>query len=551
MINKYNVIEANNILEQPKLKDKFTCYWPWIALFIIILSSALIRMHLLDVPFERDEGEYAYAGQLILQGIPPYSEVYNMKLPGIYAAYALIMSVFGQTHSGVHLGLLVINAATIMLIFFVGKKLYDHLAGVTAAAAFAIFSMGQPVQGIFANAEHFVILPAIGGLLLIVNSIDSKKWLSLLTGAVLLGLGFLMKQHGAAFIVFAGLYLFFCEFRRRPLNWKFFIIRCIVFFIGVLIPFAVTCLVLWQSGVFEKFWFWTFDYAREYVSAVPLSAGLNELKKNITLIAGSSFLLSILSFIGLTSLAWNKNVRHNALFAGGFFLFSFLATCPGFYFRPHYFILFLPSAALLAGIGATSLHDLFTRYSPFPAFRAIPAVLVIVILFHSLWQQRSFLFFTDPPSASRSTYGLNPFPESLEIARFLRENSDINDRIAVIGSEPQIYFYSNRRAATGYVYTYALMENHPFAKKMQHEMIREIESNNPKFLIFVNVFTSWLVRPDSDMTIFKWFDYYSWKYYKLVGGIDIGFDRTIYLWNQKLQGYSPRSPYWVTVYRRK
>jgi hypothetical protein len=37
---------------------------------------------------ERDEGEYAYAGQLMLQGIPPYQLAYTMKLPGPFAAYA-------------------------------------------------------------------------------------------------------------------------------------------------------------------------------------------------------------------------------------------------------------------------------------------------------------------------------------------------------------------------------------------------------------------------------------------------------------------------------
>ena len=78
---------------------------------------AVIRIHLLDVPLERDDGEYAYAGQLILQGVPPYSLVYNMKLPGIYAAYSLILAVFGQTHIAIHSGLLVINIATVFLVF--------------------------------------------------------------------------------------------------------------------------------------------------------------------------------------------------------------------------------------------------------------------------------------------------------------------------------------------------------------------------------------------------------------------------------------------------
>jgi len=45
---------------------------------------------------ERDEGEYADAGQLILQGVPPYTLAYNMKFSGTYAAYAVIMAIFGQ-----------------------------------------------------------------------------------------------------------------------------------------------------------------------------------------------------------------------------------------------------------------------------------------------------------------------------------------------------------------------------------------------------------------------------------------------------------------------
>ena len=55
-----------------------------------------IRIRLLGIPLERDEGEYAYAGRLILQGVPPYALAYNMKFPGTYAAYAAIMSIFGK-----------------------------------------------------------------------------------------------------------------------------------------------------------------------------------------------------------------------------------------------------------------------------------------------------------------------------------------------------------------------------------------------------------------------------------------------------------------------
>ena len=92
--------------------------WPWICLALILLFVVAVRIRLLPVPLERDEGEFAYAGQLILEGIPPYQLVYNVKFPGTYAAYALLLAVFGQTVSGIHLGLLFVNLGAIVLLFF-------------------------------------------------------------------------------------------------------------------------------------------------------------------------------------------------------------------------------------------------------------------------------------------------------------------------------------------------------------------------------------------------------------------------------------------------
>ena len=545
------MINRNVTEERKKDLKQYRRFWVWAALAAILFSTAVIRVRLLEAPLERDEGEYAYAGQLILQGIAPYAQVYNMKMPGIYAAYALILAVFGQTHSGIHLGLLVINAATILLLFLLADKLFGPVAGLVTAAAFALLSLGQWVNGIFANAEHFVILPALGGILLLSHAVDYQKWWSLLAGAFLLGLAFLMKQHGGAFIIFGGLYLLLCELRRRPFVWKLFVAKGILFLAGVLLPFALTCLVLWWSGVFEKFWFWTFVYARQYVSSLPLSKGLQYLKEYIVLIAGSSILIWLLAGIGLICLRWDKKARQHSLFIIGFLLFSFLSMCPGFYFRPHYFILLLPAVALLAGIGTSSAFDTLTRILKGPLTRIIQIVSVLAVLFFTMYKQRDFFFVMSPTMATRTTYGYNPFPESLEIARYIRENSTKDNRIAVIGSEPQIYFYSNRRSATGYIYAYPLMERHSYALKMQQEMIQEIESARPKFLVFVNVDTSWLVRRESENLIFEWFKQYQQKYYSPVGIIDIISDKhTVYRWESEALQYSPRSKYWLVVLQR-
>src|ERR1039458_7526283 len=134
--------------------SRYCCYG---LLLLIILFFALIRFQLRESPLERDEGEYAYAGQLILQGIPPYQLVYSMKLPGTHAAYALVLAIFGQTPSGIHLGLILINAATTLLVFLLAARLFGGLAGVVAAASYGLLSTSPSVNGLAAHATHFVV----------------------------------------------------------------------------------------------------------------------------------------------------------------------------------------------------------------------------------------------------------------------------------------------------------------------------------------------------------------------------------------------------------
>jgi len=114
-------------------------------------------------------------------------------------------------------------------------------------------------------------------------------------------------------------------------------------------------------------------------------------------------------------------------------------------------------------------------------------------------------------------YPGNPFVESLIVAGYIRTNSAPDARIAVVGSEPEIYFYARRHSATGYIYTYALMEPQPAASAMQEQMIQEIELNKPEYLVAVSYGVSWLIRPRSNRLILDWLQPYARRYYEPVG----------------------------------
>jgi hypothetical protein len=165
--------------------------------------------------------------------------------------------------------------------------------------------------------------------------------------------------------------------------------------------------------------------------------------------------------------------------------------------------------------------------------------------------ERDFFFSRLMEAASRRAYGPNPFPESVRIAKFLRDRTEPNETIAVLGSEPEIYFYSHRHSATGYIYTYGLMESHKYALQMQREMIHEIEAARPKYLIFVSVSTSWLARADSEKLVLDWLDKYASQNLAMVGLVNIiSADRTDYYLPANRESIQ-LSEYNLSVYERK
>lgn len=523
---------------------------PLLFVFAVMVLVALVRLRVADVPLERDEGEYAYAGQLILQGIPPYQLAYNMKFPGTYYAYSLILALFGQTAWGIHVGLLFVNAATTIVLFFLGRRVLGTFGAAIAAAAFAILSLDRWTMGVFAHATHFVVLPALAGFLVLLRAIDSKSLAGFVGAGALLGTAVLMKQQAVFFIPFAiGLTVW--NQNRRPWDLRGMALRSGLLALGAAIPFAVLCTLFIVQGVFGRFWFWTFQYAKEYVSEVPLSDARSMFLlgwKSVTRATLPMWLLAAAGGLLLWLVRWTTEAR---VFLMGLLVASLLALTPGFYFRQHYFILLLPAAALFVGVAVASIRRLAERVVPKTAAHGIALTLFAVLVVAYAIEEQDYLTSLPPRDLSRGMYGANPFVEAVDIARYIREHTKPADRIAVLGSEPEIYFYANRKSATGYIYTYALMEPQQYAPRMQEEMIHEIESVQPAYIVFVTVGTSWLARK-SDENILTWADRYTSECYDRVGVADIySFGMSEMLWDAGASAYQPRSNDVVYTFRRK
>lgn len=535
-----------------KFRHVVSCDWPWAVTCAVMVFAAAVRFRLAGVPLERDEGEYAYAGQLILQGVPPFSEIYNMKMPGIYGLYAVILAVFGESPMGIHLGLAVMNAATCIVIFFLARHLMDSVAGVVSAAWYGIFSLSPKFLGLFAHAEHFVVFFAVLGVLLLLRAMEKDRLRSLFLSGVLLGTAFIVKQNGLPFALFALVYASCRYGLRSSLPWRKILPRVGLLIVGIIAPWAVTSVVLWLAGVFDHYWFWTFTYAAEYGTRLSFGEGRLHLTHFLKTTIEPSLPMLMPAIIGLSAIFWNRSVRRCGIFLAGFAAFSILAVCLGLYFREHYFLLFLPALSLFSGLGTSALAQAFSE-SRWASFKIVaPIALVVAPIFHFLYTERSFLFYADPVTASRMVYGLNPFPESLAIGEFIKEHSSPTDTIAILGSEPQIFFYAQRRSATSYVYVYPLVEPQPFALKMQEEMISQIEEKRPRFLLLVHIDSSWLFPRTFQAIIFDWLKEYRKTHYRLAGLVQLGPEQSVsYDWNPAQEDYPPKGTLWIAIFERK
>ena len=527
----------------------------WWALATIVFTLVVaIRIRLLGIPLERDEGEYAYAGQLILQGIPPYKLAYNMKFPGTYAAYALIMSIFGQTIDAIHLGLLLVNFATIALIFLVGRRLINTIAGITASASYAVLSVSPSVLGLAAHATNFVVLPVLGGILLLLKQQQvtaseppkTTQVVRLFASGLLFGIGVLMKQPALLFIPFGAIYIIWTDLNRR-LSLNRILLRIVIFVTGAVVPLGLTSLILWHAGVLDRFWFWTINYAWQYGSLVPLRAAPRIFFRSANDVVLTGWPVWILAGFGVLMGSWDQRMRASTLFFLGFLFFSALALCPGFYFRTHYFILVLPAVSLLAGAAISKLASLLADGTIVIKF--VPLLLFAAALAAPFLLDKRIFFKVSPNHACGLIYPENPFLESLRIGTYVREHTEPGDTIAVLGSEPEIYFYSHRHSATGYIYTYGLMEPQKYAQQMQGEMIREIEASRPKYLISIAMAYSWLRRPDSAEAIFNWANEYIVQNYTAAGFVNISPTETDYFFGDVPQSVETPKDY-ILIYRR-
>jgi 4-amino-4-deoxy-L-arabinose transferase-like glycosyltransferase len=473
----------------------------WACVAILAAAAVLfvfVRAPLLSIPLERDEGEYAYIAQRILAGDVPYRDAFDQKPPGVFLVYVCVFALLGESIEAIHLFMYAWTAATALALFGCVRLLAGPLAAAFAVLVFATLSGDPVLTANAANTEMFLLLPMVASVYCMLRALAAGAQLRwwILCGA-LAAAACWFKQVAATNALYVAVVPALAVLRDRPAAAGAALARAYAgLLLGAVAASAPGLLVFAAAGAWDPFVDAVILHNLHYAQGNSVAAAAGLLRHRLAEQAPG---LGVCWVLAASGLLFPKLIgRRSWALLGGWLLASAAGVSVGLYFRPHYFIQALPALAALCGavLGAAGVRVLAW---PRPALAALGlALLAAFATVPSLAATSAVRGAGTPAEISREIYGLNPFPESLEIGKYIRRTSSSDDRVYIVGSEPQILFYAGRASATRYIFFYPLTAGYPGVLERQRGVAAEVAAARPLYVVWSNIATSLLVDADSE-----------------------------------------------------
>jgi 4-amino-4-deoxy-L-arabinose transferase-like glycosyltransferase len=304
----------------------------WTAAIITVFLSVAPRFFHLGIPFERDEGAYAYVADVIQRGGLPYINAFDHKPPLIYYFYYVSFNLFGHTVSSPRiLAIFFVAAACLLLLVLVYRLTKNLPAAVFSSLILGMASASPAYLGSSANTELFTLPFLVGGVMLLAQE-DPPMYFFPIAG-LLFGIGFLVKQPVAVIAAFPLLFHLFCQL-RTPVR----LLRIAIYFVlGAAFPLGAVMLFFYLRGGFASFWEACFSYNFGYMGQIALSESLSRLYETVSTIAYFDPITWLAGGVGIVLLFKSPIRTYSKAYIVMVVIGSALATAMGKLFYPHYF----------------------------------------------------------------------------------------------------------------------------------------------------------------------------------------------------------------------
>jgi len=420
-------------------------------IFIIAIFSVIPRMFLLHPTFS-DDIFYFNAAKVFISGNLPYKDFFFAHPPFQLFLFGTIFKIFGTTFFVAKIIPLVFSTLSFILVFFVGKIIFDKKNAFVAAIVFFI----SPAFISFSLMGYGIFFAITLLLLSIWFYVKGKSFLA----AIFFISAFYVRYLLAPFIL---IFLILNKFKFR----KFFF-------------FALALAMLLFALFYVVF---GFNYLQDTV-LFHLSSkigSLNMYSKELytTSYWEISFPFVILSFIGIGYGIWKKE-KSFILFATFPLAIDSLFLVIFKFPYTYYFIFSLPFYALSIGRLFIRLNDKILRFLIFG-----------LIIFAAFENIPTFDYYLNPYHARKF----------FEISDFIRQNSNSTDKI--IG-QPAVtsYVAFTENISIPLKYTDSYIQHVRY--ETTYDFIKTLEKEKPKFFIesyFMNISYSFSIPEIEDFVL--------------------------------------------------
>jgi hypothetical protein len=230
---------------------------PWKLFLLIFLLASLARIVFVSTMEDKwyfyDTVYYDKAAQSILagegfgrgykfSGLIEFSDEYS--LPPVYPIFlAGVYSVFGRDFLAVRIMQSIIGAITCLIIFKIGRELFNKNAGLLAAAVAALYPLFVFISGLMYSTELFMFFIALFVWFALKSSTNDKMKYPIFSG-LFLGLGTLAGP--ILFILFPVVCFWYLIILNKSLRMK--IVGC-----AILVGIAILTLIPWGIRNYKIF----------------------------------------------------------------------------------------------------------------------------------------------------------------------------------------------------------------------------------------------------------------------------------------------------------
>jgi hypothetical protein len=479
----------------------------WLGVAGLAFLFVLLRWNNFNAVLIRDEGEYAYAAQLLLHGRLPYEDSFLQKPPMVAYSYALAGLLAPNVFWFPRLLAAAFAALATVLLGFVARREFGPGAALPAMWLMTPMILLPELDQTIANTEMFMLLPLLATVAVYVHGRRGNggpaHWLA---AGVFAALAVCYKYTTLPLLAFVFAAWSFEE-RRAGKSPRAIAGHCLAALAGgtgaaaiVLAPF-----LLHDGG--RRLWECTVVFNRYYAASAFFSlANLGRKLDEFCRFWWILFLVPCLPALKPDKRAW----FWVALFFG-----AWLGSAGSYYGQ--YYIAIMPFWALLDALALRGFAAWVAAKAALnqDRLRAVFTGLVVLALCapDAAWIIRSPQQFAADRWGPWKTFLISP-----TVADHLRQHTAPADLVYVAGSEPQILSYARRFSATRFDIAYPFTIPTPLAKSCQAEVIHDLQRHPPAAIVLVRSRSSWMTQPDTPPDYGRFLGKMLATQYDVVGG---------------------------------